>query len=133
MVIIGLSFLIFFVLGQPSVIQILIILAVLGAGFGFFSAPNTNSVMGSIKMEYSGFASGFLGTMRFIGQLASIIVATYIFSLEIPRNVMVGIFSGLYVSIGQLYFNDFVIGFKQVMLLSSIISFAGAISSMMRG
>ncbi len=133
MVIIGLSFLIFFVLGQPSVIQILIILAVLGAGFGFFSAPNTNSVMGSIKMEYSGFASGFLGTMRFIGQLASIIVATYVFSLEIPRNVMVGIFSGLYVSIGQLYFNDFVIGFKQVMLLSSIISFAGAISSMMRG
>ncbi len=133
MVIIGLSFLIFFVLGQPSVIQILIILAVLGAGFGFFSAPNTNSVMGSIKMEYSGFASGFLGTMRFIGQLASIVVATYIFSLEIPRSVMVGIFSGLYVSIGQLYFNDFVIGFKQVMLLSSIISFAGAISSMMRG
>ncbi|MGC8644977.1 MAG: MFS transporter [Thermoplasmata archaeon] len=133
MVMIGLAFISFFILRQPSVDQILLILAFLGVGFGLFSAPNTNSVMASIRIEFSGFASGFLGTMRFLGQLFSIIAATSLFSLAIPRNIMIGVFSGVYISIGQSYFSDFIAGFREIMLFSAVISFAGALASIMRG
>ncbi|MEM0127850.1 MAG: MFS transporter [Thermoplasmatales archaeon] len=132
MIIIGLSFLVFFLLIAPSTIEILLILAFLGVGFGMFSAPNTNSVMGSIKTEFSGFASGFLGTMRFVGQLLSILVATTVFSITIPRDIMIGIFSGIYVSIGESYFQSFLHGFREIMFISSLISFAGAVASLMR-
>ncbi|MEM0127502.1 MAG: MFS transporter [Thermoplasmatales archaeon] len=132
MLVIGMSFLSFFLLRTPNVREILLILGILGLGFGLFSAPNTNSVMGSIKIEFSGFGSGFLGTMRFIGQLLSIILATTIFSFAIPRNIMIGIFSGVYVSIGQSYFQSFLTGFREVMFLSFLISIAGAISSVLR-
>ena len=132
MVAIGISFLLFFILREPSFLEIVLLLTLLGAGFGLFSAPNTNSVMGSIKLEFSGLASGFLGTMRFIGQLSSIILASYILSLEIPRKIMVGIFSGIYVSIGNAYYQNFISGFRWVMLLSSVISLIGAIFSFLR-
>ncbi|MEM4778296.1 MAG: MFS transporter, partial [Thermoplasmatales archaeon] len=73
-----------------------------------------------------------LGTMRFIGQLLSILVATTVFSITIPRYIMIGIFSGIYVSIGESYFQSFLYGFREIMLISSLISFAGAVASLMR-
>ncbi len=43
-------------------------LALCGAGFGLFQAPNNRLMIGSTPMERSGAASGMLGTARLLGQ-----------------------------------------------------------------
>jgi EmrB/QacA subfamily drug resistance transporter len=46
-------------------------LILLGLGFGLFSSPNTNAVMGSVEQKFYGVASGTLGTMRATGMMFS--------------------------------------------------------------
>ena len=45
------------------------LLALVGAGFGIFSAPNQNALMSSVEKKHLGIASGTLGTARSIGQM----------------------------------------------------------------
>jgi hypothetical protein len=51
-------------------------LGVLGIGFGLFSSPNTNAVMGSVDKRVYGTASAILGTMRSTGMMLSMAVAS---------------------------------------------------------
>jgi MFS family permease len=132
MIMIGLSFLLFSYFPRLDKIEIILLLAVLGTGFGLFSAPNTNSVMGSVKMENSGIASGFLGTMRFMGQMGSIILATIVLSSYMPKTLIIGMFSGIYEEITPQYFHGYLSGFRIVMLISAILSFCGAFTSLLR-
>jgi EmrB/QacA subfamily drug resistance transporter len=60
-------------------------LVLLGLGFAFFSSPNTNAVMSSVKKHEYGVASGILGTMRLVGQMLSMGIAMVIISLFIGR------------------------------------------------
>jgi EmrB/QacA subfamily drug resistance transporter len=55
---------------------ILLSLGVLGLGFGTFSSPNTNVVMSSVEHQYFGVASATLATMRNLGMMFSMAVAT---------------------------------------------------------
>ncbi|KAA8922213.1 MFS transporter, partial [Thermoplasma sp.] len=132
MMIIGWSFIYLFLYAGRDVHVLMISLAIIGVGFGLFSAPNTNSVMGSIDPKFSGTGSGFLGTMRFLGQLFSIITASVILSAYIPKDLVSGIFSGVIVSIDPAYASDFVNGFRIVMLVSGILSLAGAYTSTLK-
>ncbi len=50
-------------------------LALLGTGFGLFSSPNTNAVMGAVAPAQYGVAAATLGTMRLGGQMLSMGVA----------------------------------------------------------
>ena len=43
-------------------------LLLLGAGFGLFSSPNTNAVMGAVDRRSCGIASATLATMRLCGR-----------------------------------------------------------------
>ncbi|WP_414468923.1 MFS transporter [Methanobacterium sp. ACI-7] len=63
-------------------------LIVLGAGFGLFSSPNTNAIMGSVERRFIGIASATVSTMRLIGQTLSMGIAILIFSLLIGRVVI---------------------------------------------
>ena len=132
MVIIGASFLLLFILVHVTLGDIMILLGIIGVGFGLFSAPNTNSGMGSVRSEDSGIASGFLGTMRFTGQMVSIVVATLVLSLYMPRSLIIGMFSGSIVTITPLFYDSFVNGFRIVMLISSVLAFIGAVTSLMK-
>jgi EmrB/QacA subfamily drug resistance transporter len=60
-------------------------LASLGLGFGLFSSPNTNAVMGSVEKRHLGIASAALGTMRLTGQMLSAGLAMMIFALFMGR------------------------------------------------
>ncbi len=60
-------------------------LMLVGFGFALFSSPNTNAVMGSVEKKYYGVASATLGTMRMVGQMLSMAIATLVFSLFIGR------------------------------------------------
>ena len=64
-------------------------LAVLGLGFGLFSSPNTNAVMGSVDRRAYGVASATLGTMRLTGQMFSAGVTMMLFSLFLGRSPIV--------------------------------------------
>ena len=132
MVIIGASFLLLFLLVHLTRTDIMILLGIIGVGFGLFSAPNTNSVMGSVRREDSGIVSGFLGTMRFTGQMTSIVVATMVLSLYMPRSLTIEMFSGSIVTITPLFYESFVNGFRIVMLISSVLAFIGAVTFLMK-
>lgn len=51
-------------------------LLILGLGFALFSSPNMNAVMSSVEKSFYGVASAILGTMRLIGQMLSMSIAT---------------------------------------------------------
>jgi len=74
-----------FIDGNTPLNDIIIGLGVLGLGFGLFSSPNTNVIMGSVERRFYGVASATVSTMRLIGQTMSIGIATLVFALFIGR------------------------------------------------
>jgi EmrB/QacA subfamily drug resistance transporter len=101
---------------------VLMSLIILGVGFGFFSSPNTNAVMGSVERKYYGVASGMLGTMRLLGQTFSLGMALLLFALFIGR-----------VQITPEYYPLFLKSMRIAFVISSILCFAGIFASAVRG
>ena len=64
---------------------IIIDLILLGFGYALFSSPNMNAIMGSVERKFYGVASGMLATMRLIGQMLSMGIATLLFALFLGR------------------------------------------------
>lgn len=52
----------------------------MGLGFAFFSSPNMNTIMSSVHKNQLGLASGSAATMRVVGQIASMTIATLFFA-----------------------------------------------------
>jgi len=63
-------------------------LAMTGIGFSFFSAPNTNAIMGSVERKDYGSASGALATTRILGQLGSMVLVTFAMSMVIGDRLI---------------------------------------------
>ena len=100
----------------------LLILVVLGLGFGFFSSPNTNAVMSSVEKSALGVASGMLGTMRLTGQMMSLAIALLLFALYIGR-----------VQITPEYYPSFLTSMRTAFIISAVLCFAGIFASVARG
>jgi EmrB/QacA subfamily drug resistance transporter len=62
-IVVGLTGLIF-VTPYSSMTYIVLLLFLLGFGFGLFSSPNSNIIMSSVNKKYYGQASATMGTMR---------------------------------------------------------------------
>jgi MFS family permease len=78
----GLSF-----LGEATPLRFVVAaLLLLGAGFGLFSSPNTNAVMGAVDRRSYGIASATLATMRLCGQVVSMGLATALLTLLTPAG-----------------------------------------------
>jgi hypothetical protein len=65
--------------------HIIVLLIILGLGLALFSSPNMNAIMSSVEKRYLGIASGANGTMRVLGQMFSMGIATLVISLFIGR------------------------------------------------
>jgi len=74
-----------FIGNNTARVFIVISLVILGFGFALFSSPNMNAIMGSVDKRFYGIASGSVGTMRLLGQMLSMGIATLIFALFIGR------------------------------------------------
>jgi EmrB/QacA subfamily drug resistance transporter len=74
-----------FVGNNTVLVFIVISLMILGFGFALFSSPNMNAIMGSVDKRFYGIASGSVGTMRLLGQMLSMGIATLIFALLIGK------------------------------------------------
>ena len=73
-------------LGRTSGLGFIVAALVLvGFGFALFSSPNTNAVMGSVEKKFYGVAASTLGTMRIVGQMLSMGIATLVFSMFIGK------------------------------------------------
>jgi EmrB/QacA subfamily drug resistance transporter len=73
-------------LGQASGLGFIVAALILvGLGFALFSSPNTNAIMGAVEKKNYGVAASTLGTMRIVGQMLSMGIATLVFSIFIGK------------------------------------------------
>ncbi|MDO5848609.1 MAG: MFS transporter [Methanobrevibacter sp.] len=73
-------FLISIVDTTTPLIYLMVAMAFQGFGFGLFSSPNTNAIMGSVHPKDTPIASASVATMRVIGQTLSMGMFTLIFA-----------------------------------------------------
>jgi Arabinose efflux permease len=83
----GLILLCFITQTTPDYIIVLLLL-LLGTGFGIFSSPNSNAIMSSVDKRHLGVASGVVGTMRMVGQMMSMGIAMMLISLFIGKQTI---------------------------------------------
>lgn len=83
----GLVFLCFMRESTP-VYAIVLLLILMGIGFGLFSSPNSNAIMSSVEKRHLGVASGVVGTMRMVGQMMSMGIAMMLISLYIGKQTI---------------------------------------------
>ncbi|OEU74835.1 MAG: MFS transporter [Desulfuromonadales bacterium C00003093] len=65
---------------DSSLLRVILLLVLLGAGFALFSSPNVNIIMSSVEPRYLGIASGLNSSMRTLGMMTSMMIITLIFS-----------------------------------------------------
>jgi EmrB/QacA subfamily drug resistance transporter len=110
-------------LGSDSgLILVFASLFVLGLGFGFFSSPNTNAIMGSVERKFYGVASGAMGTMRLTGQAFSMALVLLLFSLFIGQ-----------VQISPSNYPDFIKSMQISFGIFTALCFIGIFASIVRG
>ena len=107
---------------QTSTTFIVLDLALLGFGFALFSSPNMNAIMSSVDKEFYGVASGTVGSVRLIGAMLSMGIATLVFSLHIGR-----------VQITPEYYPVFLESVKIALTIFAVLCIPGIFASMARG
>jgi MFS family permease len=85
--VIGVS--LFSILSSDTALYLIVAnLAMLGTGFALFSSPNMSAIMGAVEKRHYGLASGAVATMRLLGQMLSMALATVILALIIGRQAI---------------------------------------------
>ena len=77
-----------FITAETSMFFIILLLFLLGFGFGLFASPNSNIIMSSVDKKYYGQASATMGTMRLTGQAFSMGIATMSISLYLGNQII---------------------------------------------
>jgi len=75
---------------ETPIVVVAACLLVLGIGFGLFTSPNTNAIMGAVAPRHYGVAAGFAGAMRLTGQVFSMGVAMLIFGMLLGSTPVKG-------------------------------------------
>lgn len=97
-------------------------LVLLGFGFALFSSPNMSAIMGSVAKEQYGIASGAVATMRLMGQMVSMAIATVVLALLVGHE-----------AIGPDTFDRFLLSIRIVFTLSALLCTIGVSFSLFRG
>jgi EmrB/QacA subfamily drug resistance transporter len=89
--------------GETRLWVVVAALAVSGVGFGLFSSPNTNAIMGSVERRDYGIAAGMVATMRMIGQMfsmgiAMLLLAVFVGRVQITGSQQAGLLAGMRVA-----------------------------------
>ena len=111
-----------FLTETSSITYLVVILAVVGFGFGMFSSPNTNAIMGSVHKKYLGLASATVGTMRLTGQMMSMGIATLILHVFIGNN-----------AISAQKSAEFMSSMRSTFLIFVVLCVVGVFASLARG
>jgi EmrB/QacA subfamily drug resistance transporter len=111
-----------FLSNSTTTIYIITSLIILGIGFALFSSPNMNAIMSSVENRYYGVASGTVATMRLVGQMLSIAIASLIFSFKIGKT-----------QISPENYGDFLISISLAFTVFSVMCMVGIYFSYTRG
>lgn len=101
---------------------IIILLVLMGVGFGLFSSPNINTIMGSVAPSQLGFASGTSSTMRVIGQVLSMTITTLLFSIFFEN-----------LPLSEVTAENFIMAYKLAFYILGTICALGIFFSIQRG
>ena len=101
---------------------IIVVLIILGIGFGLFSSPNINAIMSAVDKKYYGVASGINSTMRLLGQMLSMGIAMMLFSIIIGQ-----------VEITPANYPQFTQSLHWAFILFTVMCVAGIFASFSRG
>ncbi|MGB8220880.1 MAG: MFS transporter [Methanoregula sp.] len=115
-------FLLIFLTETTPLWYIIMVLMILGLGFGLFSSPNTNAIMSAVEKKYYGVASGLNGTMRLLGQMLSMGIAMMLFAIIIGQ-----------VEITPAYYPQFTESLHWAFILFTIMCVIGIFASLARG
>lgn len=97
------SLILFSFLSYETSLEYLIVSMVLyGVGFGLFSPPNTNVIMGSVPPKDTSVASAAVSTMRTVGQAMSIGILTLVFAFVMGNVPIVEEYYPLLISSCQI-------------------------------
>jgi len=107
---------------DTSISYIVPCLVILGFGYALFSSPNMNAIMSSVEKRYYGIAAGSVATMRLLGQMFSMGIATLILALFIGR-----------VEISPQHYPVFIQCVKTAFGVFTVLCAGGIVLSMARG
>lgn len=93
-----------------------------GLGFAFFSSPNMNTIMSSVHKDQLGLASGSAATMRVIGQIVSMTIATLFFAAMMGGQ-----------SVEEAPASYFIQAVRWAFIIFSLLSLVGVYFSFSRG
>ncbi len=111
-----------FLSAETSLIFIVACLITLGLGLALFTSPNTNAIMSSVEPRCYGVGSATLGTMRLVGQVASMSFVMMVFSLYLGK-----------VEITPQYYPLFLSSVKVAFAVFSALCILGIFASLARG
>lgn len=97
-------------------------LLLLGTGFALFSSPNMSAMMGAVERRHYGLASGLVATMRLLGQMLSMAVATVVLALLVGRE-----------AIAPANYDRFLLSVRTVFMISAGLCLVGVYFSFARG
>jgi len=97
-------------------------LAFLGFGFALFSSPNMNAIMGSVEKKVYGVASASVSTMRLVGQVLSLGIATLFIAVYVGD-----------VEITPALSEQFMDSYEFAFAAFAILCFIGVFASLARG
>lgn len=118
-----LGLLLFSFLKEKTALEFIVAsLILIGFGFALFSSPNTNAVMSSVEKRFYGVASATLGTMRLIGQMLSMGIATLLFAIYLGH-----------VQITPEYYSRFLKSLNTAFIVFAALCFVGIFASLARG
>ncbi|TAL69396.1 MAG: MFS transporter [Bacteroidetes bacterium] len=100
---------------------IILLLVLMGIGFGLFSSPNSNAIMSSVEKRHLGVASGVVGTMRMVGQMMSMGIAMMLISLYIGKQ-----------TINPSTYPGLILSMRTGFLIFSVLSVFGIFASLAR-
>ncbi len=97
-------------------------LVMLGFGFALFSSPNMSAIMGAVDKKDYGLASGTVATMRLLGQMISVAIATVVLTYFIGHRI-----------IEPANYDRFLASATTVFAVSAVLCTIGIFFSMFRG
>jgi MFS family permease len=97
-------------------------LVLLGCGFALFSSPNMSAIMGAVEKKHYGVASGTVATMRLLGQMFSMAIATVALSLIVGHK-----------AIRTDNYDKFLVSMHTVFMISATLCAIGIYFSWFRG
>jgi EmrB/QacA subfamily drug resistance transporter len=110
-----------FLTEQTSVLFIIVVLLIMGAGFSLFSSPNSNAIMSSVEKRQLGNASGMLGTMRNVGQTFSMAIALMLLALYMGQE-----------KISPTNYPQLMSSMKSAFIVFAVLCLAGVFASLAR-